>query len=143
MRDPRGAPGEALHVGGGVESRGRGQDDRRVRAVASRNPQQTANHNCHMRPKYPAVGVAFINYDKPHVPQDPREPGVRPTQRGVHHVRIRQQQARVIADRAPCFRGRIPVVGGGHDPPKFRNRTANPVQPGPLVTAQSLRGSQV
>ena len=72
--------------------------------------QQPAHDQRHVGPEHPAVGVRLIDDDEAQVPQHPGPALVRAQQGGVNHVRVGEDEARMIADAGAGLGGGIAVV---------------------------------
>ena len=105
--------------------------------------QQAPQHQRYVGAEYAPVGMAFIDDDELQVPQQPRPPRVRRQQGHMHHIRIGENEPRMIAHARAGFLRRIAVVGRGHYVPERRNAPAQLEHRLQLVRAQRLGGGEI
>ena len=129
-------PARVLHSGRGINYR-------RPRAIVRAQAQQPAQHECHVRAKYAPVGMAFIDDDELQVPQQPRPPRMRRQQRHMHHIRVGENEPRMIAHARAGFLRRIAVIGRGHHALERRNAPAQLEHRLQLVRSQRLGGGEI
>ena len=105
--------------------------------------QQAPQHQRHVRAKNAPVGMAFINDDELQVPQQPRPPRVRRQQRHMHHIRVGENEPRMIAHARAGFLRRIAVIRRGHHALERRNAPAQLEHRLQLVRSQRLGGGEI
>ena len=125
--------GRGLGLGDG----GRGEHERRPRAVRRADPAQPAEHLGDVRPEDPAVVVALVDHDVAELGQEGAPALVAGQQRAVQHVRVGQHVLRVVARPLALVAAAVAVVGGDPDVEAERG------EPGELVLGQRLGRREV
>ena len=105
--------------------------------------QQAPQHQRHVRAKYAPVGMAFIDDNELQVPQQSRPPRMRRKQRHMHHIRIGENEPRMIAHARAGFLRRIAVIGRGHHTLERGNAPAQLEHRLQLVRSQRLGGGKI
>ena len=100
-------------MGGRFAHGRRGEDERRGRAVAGRDPPQPPEHRRDVRPEHPAVHVALVDDDVLERPQEPRPPLMAGQEGVVEQVGVGEHDVGVVADPAALVGRGVAVVGRG------------------------------
>mmetsp|Transcript_47033 Transcript_47033/g.106530 ORF Transcript_47033/g.106530 Transcript_47033/m.106530 type:complete len:339 (-) Transcript_47033:392-1408(-) len=85
-----------------------------VEGAEAHEPPQDGRH---VRPEDAPVAVRLVHHHEAEVRQDPPPLAVVGQQRDVQHVRVGQNQVRLLPRPAPLRVGRVPVDDGGPRPP--------------------------
>ena len=116
----------------------RAGDEHRVGAVVAGQPPQPPQHRCHLGAEDPAVAMRLVDHHVPQAAQQPAEPGVVGQHRAMHHVRIAQDQPRVLAGESSLRLVGITVQGAEPEARQLQLAAG-----APLIVRQRLSGRQV
>lgn len=137
------ASGESGGVPGRVGGGGAGEDHGGTGPGLLGQAQQATQYQGDMCAEHAPVDVAFVDDDELQGAQQARPAGGLSEDRGVHHVRVGDDDARLVADRAAGLRWGVAVIGGDHDVAQSGHRRAQPCQGADLVLGQRLCGREV
>lgn len=125
----------------GLGSRGRGEQEDRLGAVAGADAAQPADDLRDMGAEDPPVAVAFVDDDIAQRPQEGGPAGVGRQDAAMQHVGVGQDVVGVLADPLALLDGGVTVVDRGPD--GGAQRGGQLAYGAPLVGRQCLGGGQV
>ena len=136
-------PRQSLRLPSRIRGRRTGQDNGRTGTRPVGQPQQPAQHQGHVRAEDAPVDVTFVDDEEAQVAQQARPPFAVAEDRGVHHVRVGDDDACLLPDQAAGLARGVAVIGGDHGVLHRRGGRDEACQRLALVLGQSLRRRQV